>query len=239
MNPRLTTLTLTLVLLFGFSSAAFAQLQDHLELNVFGAGSIYSSKEYEISFPQSITPIPGKFRLDKAWRGGIRVNVYDRGHWGQEFFYSYEPNKAHFTRRSTPSSSLDLNIQVHNVGVNALYYFNEDETKPVRTFATIGLGATIYRLTSEAQAFVRDPLRGNVPDMDSSRELAMNYGFGLKARIGSYVGFRGDIRGFLGRNPSFGLARKSDNPNATVFPASGAIHNGEVSAGLIFHFRKR
>ncbi|HYR88376.1 MAG TPA: outer membrane beta-barrel protein [Terriglobia bacterium] len=239
MKHRLTTLILASVSLLTFSNAAFAQLKENFALNFFWAGSAYSSKEYQISFPQSITPVDGKFRLDTAWRGGVRANVFDRGHWGQEFFYSFEPNTAHFIRRTTPQSSLDLRIQVHNLGANALYYFGEDETRPVRAFATIGLGMTIYKLTTEAEQFVRDPRRGNVPDMDSSRELAMNYGVGLKARMGSYIGFRTDLRGFVGRNPSFGLARQSTNPNATVFPAAGAINNGEVSAGLIFYFRKR
>jgi outer membrane protein with beta-barrel domain len=238
MNRRL-SLTLTFAWLFTFSSAVFAQDWASFELNPFGAFSIYSSKEFEISFPQSITPIQGKFRLDRAIRGGIRGTVYERGHWGEEFLYSYEPNQAHFIRRSPPTSSLNLDIAVHNIAANALYYFNEDETHRIRTFATIGLGMTIYQLTTDSQQFVRDPLRGNMPDMDSSRELTMNYGFGFKARLASYVGFRGDIRGFVGRNPSFGLARQSSNPNATVFPAAGAINNGEVSAGLIFYFRKR
>ena len=75
--------------------------------------------------------------------------------------------------------------------------------------------------------------------MDQSNEIAMNYGWGLKTRMGSSVDFRMDIRGFLGRQPSFGLARESTDPNAVVFPATGAIHSGEVSAGLVFFFKRR
>jgi hypothetical protein len=232
------------ILLTGFSltisTAASAQLRDNLELNIFGGGSWHSANRYEISFPQSITPIEGKFRMDSAWRAGARLGVFTRGHWGQEFFYSYEPNKAHFIRRSVPTSSLDLDVQVHNYGITALYYFHESEERAVRPFASVGVGGTVYRLTSEAQAFVRDPLRGNAPDMDNAHELALNYGFGFKTtRAAGRVGFRLDVRGFLGRTPSFGLVRQSDDPNATVFPASGAIHNAEASAGLIFYFGRR
>jgi outer membrane protein W len=218
------------------SNAAFAQLREDLELNIFGAGSIHSSKDFEISFPQSAIPISGQFKLDDAIRAGLRVNVFTRGHWGQEFFYSYEPNKAHFLRRTTPPASLDLSIGVHNFGVTGLYYFSDDETKRVRPFLSIGLGATVYRLTGEAVAIARDPLRGNVQDIDQSNEIAMNYGAGFKTKLSSWFGFRMDVKGFLGRNPSFGLARQSQDPNATVFPAGGAIHNGEASAGLIFYF---
>jgi hypothetical protein len=232
------------ILLTGFSltisTAASAQLRDNIELNVFGGASWYSSNRYEIGFPQSATPIEGKFRLDSAWRAGLRLGVFTRGHWGQEFLYSYEPNRAHFIRRTAPSSSLDLDIQVHNYGATGLYYFHESEERAVRPFASFGIGGTVYRLTPEAAALVRDPLRGNAPDMDNAHELALHYGFGFKTtRAASRVGFRLDVRGFLGRTPSFGLARQADDPNATVFPASGAIHNAEATAGLIFYFGRR
>src|SRR5688572_6811436 len=88
------------------SNGAYAQLREDLELNIFGAGSIHSNKSFEIGFPQSATPIPGEFRLDKGIRAGLRVNVFTRGHWGEEFFYSWEPNTVHFLRRTTPPQRL-------------------------------------------------------------------------------------------------------------------------------------
>ena len=42
------------------SNAAYAQLKDNIELNVFGGGSWYTNHKYEIGFPQSATPIPGE-----------------------------------------------------------------------------------------------------------------------------------------------------------------------------------
>ena len=218
------------------SGAAYAQLREDLELNVFGAGSIYSKKSFDIGFPQSAIPIHGQFKLDEGLRGGIRVNVFTRDHWGEEFFYSYEPNTAHFTRQTTPPGSLNLDIRVHNVGLNAVYYLNDDDTRKIRPFLTIGLGAVIYRPTGEARALVRDPLRGNVQDLDQANEIAMNYGAGVKAKLKKWIGIRMDARATVGRNPSFGLARESSDPNATVFPAGGAIHNGEASAGFVFYF---
>lgn len=221
---------------FMLSSAAYAQLRQDLELNLFGAYSLHSKKSFEISFPQSATPIQGQFKLDDAIRGGLRVNVYTRGHWGEEFLYSYEPNTAHFSRRTTPPGSLDLDIRVHNIAINALYYLSDDETRRIRPFLSIGIGTTIYKPTAEARAIAGDPLRGNVQDLDTAHELTMNYGAGFKTKLASWIGFRMDVRGFLGRNPSFGLARQSSDPNATVFPAGGAIHNSETSAGFVFYF---
>src|SRR5215813_6227454 len=108
MRRLLTSATATLGLLLYLSGAAYAQLKDNIELNVFGGGSWYSTKSFEISFPQSVTPIQGKFRFDHALRGGVRLTVYTRGHWGQEFFYSYEPNTAHLMRLSAPAASVNL-----------------------------------------------------------------------------------------------------------------------------------
>src|SRR3989304_3963148 len=218
------------------SNGAHAQLKDNLELNVFGGGTWYSSNKYQIGFPQAVTPIEGQFRLDEGIRAGLRLGVYTRGRWSQELFYSYEPNTAHFIRRSVPASSLDLDIQVHNYGVNALSYLPANEQGGGRPVASLGVGGTIYRLTPDSAAFVRDPLRGNAPDMDNAHEIALNYGFGFKTtRAAGRIGFRADVRGFLGRHPSFGLARQSDDPNATVFPATGAIHPAEASAGPVFY----
>jgi len=43
------------------------------------------------------------------------------------------------------------------------------------------------------------------------------------------------MRGFLTRTPSFGLPRESSDPNAKVFPAGGAFHNIEATAGIVFY----
>ena len=240
MRRRLTNAIVVLCFCLWMSSAAYAQLKDNLELNVFGGGSWYSVKKFETGFPQSATPILGEFRFDHALRAGLRVGVHTRGHWSEELFYSYEPNKAHFIQRTAPSSSLDLSMQVHNYGVTGLYYVNEDESRSVRPFLSIGVGGTIYRLTPQARAFVNDPLRGNLSDMDNSHELAVHYGVGFKTRGSGWLGFRADVRGSLGRTPSFGLARQSSDPAAKVFPASGPLHNAEGTAGLVFYFfRKR
>ncbi|PYS43356.1 MAG: hypothetical protein DMG14_01160 [Acidobacteria bacterium] len=236
MRRRLTSATATLGVLLYLSGAAYAQLKDNFELNVFGGGSWYSTKDYEVTFPQSVTPITGKFRFDHALRGGVRVGVYTRGHWSEEFFYSYEPNKAHLIRLTAPATSVNLSTQVHNYGVSALYYLDENETHSVRPFLSIGVGGTVYRLSRQARSFASDPLRGNLRDINNSHELALNYGLGIKTRASGWLGLRVDARGFVGRAPSFGLARDSNDPNATVFPVSGALHNGEASAGLVFYF---
>ena len=236
MDRRLTSAIFVFCVFVLLPGAALAQLKDNLEVNLFGGGSVYSDKKFEIGFPQSTLPVQGAFKLNKAIRGGLRVGVYTRGHWSEEFFYSYEPSTAHFIRRSAPSNSVDLRLGIHNYGITALYYLREDESYKIRPFLSIGVGGTFYRLTPEAASFARDPLRGNIQGITNSNDLALNYGFGVKTRASGWLGFRADVRGFLGRTPKFGFPSESTDPNATVFPASGAIHNGEASVGLVFYF---
>jgi hypothetical protein len=220
------------------SDAAYAQTWEPFELNIFGGGSWYNENRFEISFPQSIVPVNGNFRLDHALRFGVRGGVYTHGHWSEEFFYSYEPNKMHIIRTTAPSSSLDQPIRVHNYGVTALYYFHEDESRSVRPFASVGIGGTLYQLTSETEAFLHDPSRGNLLAARNSNEVAFHYGLGIKMRANNWIGFRADIRGFVGPTPGFGLPDESPNPTTIVFPVSGAMNNGEATAGVIFYFGK-
>jgi hypothetical protein len=238
-----------LSLLMFLPNIASAQLKDNLELSLFGGGSFYTDKKFEVGFPQitssvigsaqTTAPVQGAFRLNKAIRGGFRVGVYTRGHWSEEFFYSYEPSTAHIIRRSPPANSINLGVGIHNYGITALYYLEENETRAIRPFLSIGVGGTFYRLTPEARSFAQDPFRGNLPGINNSNELALNYGIGIKTRTSSWLGFRADVRGFLEHTPAFGLPRQSTDPNATVFPVTGAIHNGEASVGLVFYFFNR
>jgi hypothetical protein len=221
------------------SNNAFAQLKDHIELNVFGAGSLYSGNKYEIGYPQSLTPIPGEIKLDQAARFGARLGVYTRGHWGQEFFYSFENNSVRIANGGASPSVTDFRVRVHNYGVNALYYFMETESNVFQPFASAGLGGTAYQIRQESLVSLRDPARGNLPDVNNSNELAFNYGFGFKTRSDGWFGVRMDVRDFVARTPSFGLVRQSIEPTATVLPATGVFHNVELSLGFTFYFGKR
>jgi len=224
------------------ASAAYAQyshLRDNIELNLFGGGSWYTHNDFEVSFPQSVTPIEDRLNFDRAVRGGVRLGVYTHGHWSEELFYSYEPNTTHLVRFTPTATSVSLPTRVQNYGVTALYYFHDDETHHVRPFLSIGVGGTLYMLTAEAQAIARDPQRGNLPPIRNSNELSMNYGIGVKTRVNRWLGFRADARGFVSATPSFGLPHSSSDPAQPVLPVSGATNNGEASAGLVFYFFER
>ena len=197
----LASLILVTALFFGWVGTSYAQIIPQLEINAFGAGNGHTKNRYEVGFPQSVTPISSEFRFDDALSGGVRFNVHSNGHWGEEFYYSFEPNEAHFLRKTAPEKKLDLGIQIHNFGVNGLFYFDSDETAKTRPFLSFGVGATVYRPTAETRIIVRDPLRGNMKDFGQSNEFAFNYGIGFKRRIAGIYGFRYGYASFYGTQP--------------------------------------
>jgi hypothetical protein len=236
MKHSLAAPILLLSLLFMLGAPAFGQISEDGELNTFFGVSAHSKNEFQIGYPQASPPIDAKFELADALRYGVRFNVANNGHWGQEFYYSYEHNRARYVAKVVPLYIVDLPIQVHNFGVTGLFYFTENEQANTRPFVSFGLGASIYKPTKEARAIAADPYIGGLPGFGQSNEVSFHYGVGFKQRFSRSVGFRMDVNHFIGRNPSFSMSRRSDDPNEVVFPADGAIHNIEASAGLLFYF---
>jgi opacity protein-like surface antigen len=235
---RLLTSSVLFVVVLLTTPNAFAQEFRNMELNVFISGAAYTKSDFMISFPQTVTPISGDLKLGNAIRGGARFNVNTTRHWGEEFFFSYEPNNARFSRTTPPEQSESFDIRIYNFGFNAMYYFSEEETRGTRPFFSIGIGGTVYQPTASAKQVAQDPFEGNLPGFRSCAELALNYGVGFKQNLGSTLGFRMDVRGFVGRNPSFGLPRTSPDPGTVVFPVFGAIQDVEASAGIIVRFKR-
>src|SRR5215813_7024165 len=131
MIRRLTNVIPLMGLYLLLSNNAFAEyeLKDNIEINVFGAGSFSSSKHFVIGYPQSPTSIPGSLKLDSPeGRFGARLGVYTRGHWGQEFYYSYEPNAVTITQGGPFPKTTNFRVSVNNYGINSLYYLAETES---------------------------------------------------------------------------------------------------------------
>lgn len=236
MNTRLGILFLVLCTVVVSPALGHAQAGRDLELNFYGGAAIHSKSNFEIGFPQSARPIQEQFKFKTGVRGGVRLNVFNSGHWGQEFVYSFEPNDATFVRRTPPAQTVALPIHIHQASVNGLYYFSANEDARSRVFASFGLGAMIFVPTAEANRLSADPLRVNIPGFGSSSELAVNYGLGFKSRVGNRIGFRADMKGFTHRKPSFDLPRSSNRPGDVVLPNSGVMTTVEGSVGIVFFF---
>jgi hypothetical protein len=235
MTRRLTSAIVLVGLCLVLSNNAWAQFKDYSELTVFGAGSVYNTNHFQVGFPQSTVPIPGTLKFDSHFRAGARFGLYMRGHWGEEVFYSYEPNTMTINQGAT---SKDFHVQINNYGANALYYLVESEQHTVLPFLSAGIGGTFYRVRPESLAFARSPA-GGYPDMNNANELTFNFGAGFKTHSKGWFGLRVDVRDYLSRTPSFGIPRSSNDPTAIVLPAGGAQNNFEGSVGLVFYFGRK
>jgi hypothetical protein len=238
MKRSLSSIVLFLVVLLSLPAMGWAQDFRNVELNPFVSFNTSTNSNFEIVFPQAIVPIQEQFKLNDTLGGGFRFNINTTRHWGEEAFFSYQPNKAHFIRTTAPRVDQAYDIRIYNFALNAMYYLNEDEGHHTRPFLTAGIGATVNQPTAHASQVANDPLQGNLPGFGTSAEFAFNYGAGVKHYVSEAIGFRVDARGYVAPNPTFGLARKSSDPNAVVFPASGAMQTLEVSAGIIFRFTR-
>jgi outer membrane protein W len=231
--------SILLVVVLAIPGLAFSQEFRNLELNPYFAASAHTKSDYQIGFPQTITPFGGEFRYQDALSGGIRFNINTTGHWGEELFFGYEPNKAHIIKKTTPQQEQIYDVRLLNFALNALYYINESETARTRPFLTFGLGGTMNRPTAQAIQVANDPLQGNLPGFSGSSWLTLNYGIGFKHQLSKTFGVRMDVRGYITRNPTFGLPRNSVDPAAIVFPATGSMQTMEVSAGLVVKLKKK
>ncbi len=197
MKRLLTGLILfVVVLVLAIPSAAFSQEFRNMELNPFIAGTAHTKSLYENGSPQTIPPVAGEFKYRDSLRGGLRFNVNTTRHWGEELFFSYEPNTARIIRKTSPQQEVDLNTRILNTGLNVMYYVNGDEHARIRPFFTLGVGATMDLLTAQAVQIANDPFGGNLPGARSSSSMALNYGLGFKQRLSEAIGFRMDLRGF-------------------------------------------
>jgi opacity protein-like surface antigen len=73
--------------------------------------------------------------------------------------------------------------------------------------------------------------------LSPANKLGFNYGGGLDKKLTKLVSLRVDVRDHLTGSPTYGLATTSASSSA-AFPITGAAHNLEYSAGVVFHFGK-
>lgn len=215
---------------------AFGQDQQSntdFQLNLFAGPSFFSDKSFEVGPPQSPTPIPLNFEIDRRTRGGFRLNFLTTDRWGLEFFSSYESTVAGLARADGAVPELRFPIQHYTFGVDYIYYpLGSAGRGRWVPFVLGGGGAAIYRPTSEGKRIASDPLAGNLPDLLESGRMLGNYGAGFKYRLTNIFGFRADIQGGITRSPTFGLNTASDDPTETVLPLTGYSHNTEISVGF-------
>ncbi len=239
---RKTLIVLAIFLVQGVSGQLFAQGDFGFEIGGFGGYSIWKDRNFQIGPPQvpvGSPPISLNFAYDDEIVYGGRFNILSRGHWGGEFSYSYQSNTLSLSRQNFTGSSVRLDGGVHHFFYNMIFNLVPYEKSKLVPFVTGGVGLAGYALSDEARANAADPTVYGIGNLRPyEKRFAYNYGFGIKAKITSRVGVRGDFRHIFSDVPSFGLPKESTNPNQVILPIQGKLQMYEASAGIYFHFSK-
>jgi hypothetical protein len=221
----------SLAILFLIAAPVFAQTRYRFEL--FGAGNFPKDEDFFIGLPQFSPPIEGAHEYSAGVRGGIRVGVDFKKHWGEDIVYSFGTNASRIIN-FTSGARFPLNEQLHQFAVNALWYpGGVDDRRKIFPYVTAGAGGIFFVLKAET---VNAALEAGLGNLHTENLFAFNAGGGIRLRLTRHLGARYDVRDYMTRAPRFGLPESSDDPSALVFPARGVFHQFEVSLAFVYYF---
>ena len=213
------------------ATPALAQWKYRFE--VFGAGSMPQDKDFEITVPQTPTPINGTHEWSMGARGGVRFGA-DMGHWGQDLTYSYGSNA---TKIVTPGGDFAFTNRVQQLCVNALWYpGGVGADRKAMPYLTAGVGGTFFTVPQSAVNQAMDPAIAGFGKLRNENIFAFNAGGGVSVRVNRVWGVRIDVRDNMTRAVRYGLPESSTDPNATVFPVTGIFHQLELSIAFVYYF---
>src|SRR5688572_2765102 len=155
---------------------------------------------------------------------GVRFNQDFSKYVGVEEWLGYGINNLKLKPfPPSPIGFVGAGVRNYQIGVGPLFHFTPRQSK-VRPFLMVGVGATWYSPTSEANDQFRSPAYGQrygVQDIDMRYGPAGIYGGGLKINASRRVGFRFDVRGMLTQTPHFNLPSDGRGPGTLYIPRSG------------------
>ncbi len=225
------------------AEGAFAQglSPKSLELNLNAGESIYTNKDFQINYPQSVPSILGRMQISTNHRFDARINFFSSKKFGAEAFYSIEKNNVVMTRQTPPTDQLIIPSQIHHFGMNVLYYPFGTTKSALRPYVYVGGGAMIYRPSALGQHIATDPLSGGFTKFIESSRGAASFGAGVKRSLGKTFGVRLDLADIVTVAPTFGNPRVSTlvtGLNDSVLPIYGYQQNFQASIGFILFLGK-
>jgi outer membrane protein W len=172
-----------------FSGAVFAQSGEFW----FSAGeSIIENKGIGTTAP--IGGSPNDFSLGNGFRFGFRFDLDTREHLGYEMSYFYSRSSL---MSNVAGASSSTGFGIHTVSGDALWHFIKRDER-VRPFVMGGLGFSNFVPPGQSAQYG-----------GGSNEFQINYGAGVKVKVGSKWGkdwgIRADVRQFQYFNKPFGL----------------------------------
>lgn len=214
------------------TTVPMAQAQvDNSRVTVFAGGSFLGGEK--LMLVDDDEPFRSEFNNGIRW--GARFTVDLDSNWSGEVSYGFSKNNLDITDLGLPAPrEREFETNVHQFVANLLYSFRQLRYGP-RPFVTAGLGWSRFSPTSEARTRA---VIGNFLDraavIEADNQFNFNFGGGLEGRLSDRFGFRVDLRDHVTGMPRFGLPKEPlrDRP---FFPVDGAIHNVELSGGLVIH----
>jgi len=197
------------IVALAFSGAAFAQSGEFW----FSAG--YSILENNgIGSPDPVEGTPSDYSLGNGFRFGFLFDLDTRDHLGYEMSYFYSRSSLNDNISGQQSST---GMAMHTVSGDVLWHFIKRDSR-VRPFVMGGLGFTNFV-----------PPGWSAASGGGANEFQLNYGGGVKIKVGSKWGkdwgIRADVRDFQYFSKPFGL-----------FLANGKLNQvaATVGFGLLF-----
>ena len=188
-----------------FSGVVFAQSGEFW----FSAGeSIIENKN--IGTTQIVGGSPSDYSLGDGFRFGFRFDLDTRERLGYELSYFYSRSSLTSNISGASGSS---GFGIHTVSGDVLYHFIKRDER-VRPFVMGGLGFSNFV-----------PPGSSAASGGGSNEFQVNYGAGIKVKVGSRWGkdwgIRADVRQFQYFNKPFGL-----------YLANGKLQQTEATVGF-------
>lgn len=190
---------LVVVLGLAFSSAAWAQTGGFwLSLGQ----SILSNAG--LGTDQAFGGTKNDVALTNGFRFGFRFGFDQGKRFGHEIQYAYNRTQLKFNDQG----GIQQGMAIHQGGYNFLYYLTSD-TARIRPFGTGGFHFSNFT-----------PPGTSVTRGGGSTKPGLNYGAGVKAKVGSIFSIRFDLRQYITGKP-FNLPLKD-----------GLLRQTEISAGF-------
>ena len=204
----------------------------NLSVSVFGGGSFLKGERNFI-----IGGDPKRSDFAKGGKFGARGTAQLNSHWAVEGAYSYGTNNLRIFDIGTPTRERAFGTRIHQVTGNALYYLGGSTSK-VRPFVTAGGGLMRFGPTTAAKTAATIRFIDEPATISADNKFEFNYGGGVEAKASDLWGLRFDVRDHLAGIPRFGIPQVPTAGIADFFPVSGAVHDVEVSAGIVIYFRR-
>jgi hypothetical protein len=232
----------TLVRIFQLSAAMAlllllplgASAQDrNLRVGIFGGGSFLKG---ERSFNVGGTPLITNYA--KGGLLGVRVTTDLDSHWSLEGAYSRGTNNLRiYDMSALPPDMAGFGTRVNRLTGNVLYYAGEKNAR-IRPFVTAGIGIMRFSPTNAAKARATLGFVDAPATISANTKLAFNFGGGAEAKMNDWIGFRADIKDHIASIPRYGDPQAPTAGIADYYPVSGAVHNWEMSVGVVFYLPK-